>query len=65
MYYASQSTLINSSKPDPSRAGKNIDLEKSMRDWDEEFGNDAEVMRELVELAKPHYEYLLSKKTKL
>lgn len=65
MYYASQSTMIDSSGPDPARAGKNIDLEKSMQEWDNEFGDDAVVMRELTELAKPHYEYLLSKKTKL
>ena len=65
MYYASQSTMIDSSGPESARAGKNIDLEKNMQDWDKEFGDDAEDMRGLVELAKPHYEYLLSKKTKL
>lgn len=64
MYYASQRTLIDSGKPEPSLAGKNIDLTKAMGQWDQEFGDDVAVMKELAQLAWPHYEYLLQRKWK-
>lgn len=65
MYYASQSRLIESSGPDPGCAGRNIDLENEVGGWDKEFEGDAVMMRELVTLARPHYEYLLERKMPL
>lgn len=62
MYYASQSTLINSSRPDPAHAAKNTDLEEEEKRWDREFGDDARFMRKLVEIAMPHHEYLRKKR---
>lgn len=65
MYYASQSTLIDSSKPEPARAAKNINLEAERAKWDDDFGQDAPYMRELVEMTMPHYKYLYERRMKM
>ena len=65
MLYASQSKLFASSGPDPARAARNIDLIAEMQRWDQEFGADAAEMKELVEIAMPHYEYLRTKRMKI
>lgn len=64
MYYASQDTLINSSGPNSVHAAKNINLEEVDKGWDGEFGEDAALMRKLVELAMPHHQYLWEKRMK-
>ncbi|KXS94800.1 hypothetical protein AC578_4056 [Pseudocercospora eumusae] len=40
MEYASQTTLIESSGVDESKAAKNLGLDDSEKKWDEEFGED-------------------------
>jgi len=58
MFYASQGTLIESSGIIPGRAAKNLDMDAEMRRWDEEFGDDAGLIREAVNAAMPFYRYL-------
>jgi hypothetical protein len=54
-----QETLVNSVAVDPSRASVHVDLDAQKASWDHEFGAEqAELLRELVALAMPNYEYL-------
>ncbi|KAK8065201.1 hypothetical protein PG997_011948 [Apiospora hydei] len=61
-YYASQRFLIESSGVDASRAGSNRDLDAEMRGWEAEFGEDVGMVREMVDLAMPHYRYLYERR---
>ena len=65
MYYASQSTLIESSGIQPSKAAKNVDLEAEEKGWETEFGEDLPLLKEMVELAMPHYTYLHERRLKM
>ncbi|KAF7194573.1 hypothetical protein HII31_04079 [Pseudocercospora fuligena] len=64
MEYASQTTLIESSGIDQSKAAKNLDLDELEKKWDEEFGEDASLIREAVAAAMPDYEWLFERKLK-
>ncbi|KAK7967892.1 uncharacterized protein PG986_002169 [Apiospora aurea] len=61
-YYASQRFLVESSGVDASRAGTNRDLEAEMRGWEAEFGEDVGMVREMVDLAMPHYRYFYERR---
>lgn len=54
-----QATLVGSEGIKPERAGRNLDLEAERRKWEEEFDADeVKMIRELVDVAMPEYEYL-------
>lgn len=66
MLLAVQSTLVNSEGLRGDRAAKNIDLAAEMEKWKEEFGNEeVDLLEELVEIARPHYEYLWDRRLRL
>ena len=58
MMYASQNTLYESSGIIAGKAGKNCDFSAVAEEWEEEFGDDAELIEEMVGVAEPHYRYL-------
>ncbi|KAK8004539.1 protein-S-isoprenylcysteine O-methyltransferase [Apiospora arundinis] len=62
MEYASQKFLIDSTGIDESRAAKNQDMEAQVQGWPAEFGEDVELVREMVDLAMPHYQYLYERR---
>lgn len=58
-FAAVQTTLMGSTGPNAGRAAKNVDLSAEVAKWEDEFGADtAREIRELVQLAMPHFEYL-------
>lgn len=57
-----QSTLMNSGGMNPGRAAKNLDLEAEEKNWEEEFGTDANLIQDLIRLAMPHYDYLYGRR---
>ena len=63
--YTSAKYLFESTGVDESRATRNINLAKEEDGWDSEFGEDAELVREMVSLAMPHYQYLCERRFKL
>ena len=65
MFLASQRNLIESEGPNPGRAAKNIDFEKEEQGWDEEFGEDLAMVKEMFALAMPHYEWFQAKRFRL
>lgn len=65
MYYASQETLLNSTGLDASLAAKNRNLEEEESKWEEHFGEDVPLMKEMLGLAIPHYEYLYEKRLRM
>ena len=64
MFFASQRWLIESAGIKPERAAKNINLEAEERGWKDEFGEDLELIRDMVALALPSYEYLHERRFK-
>ncbi|KAK8032618.1 hypothetical protein PG990_002352 [Apiospora arundinis] len=44
------------------RAAKNQDMEALVQGWPAEFGEDVELVREMVDLAIPHYQYLYERR---
>lgn len=63
--YASQKNLIDSTGVDPSKAAKNRDLDAEERQWDGDFGlEDAALVREMIKMATPHYQYLYERRFK-
>ncbi|KAK8034189.1 hypothetical protein PG993_009184 [Apiospora rasikravindrae] len=64
-YYASQRFLIESSGVDAGRAAGNRNLEAEVEGWPAEFGEDVAMVREMVELAMPHYRYLHERRFKM
>jgi len=62
MFLASQRNLIESEGPNPGRAAKNIDFEKEEQGWEDEFGEDLAMVKEMIALAMPHYEWLRKKR---
>ena len=65
MYYKSQRVLIESSGPDAGRAARNLDLEEVVKGWEgESEEGDVRLMREAVERARPHYEWLWERRFK-
>lgn len=65
IFYASQKTLLESSGLNPAYAGKNRDLVKEETNWEAEFGEDLALVREMIELAAPHYRYLYERRMKM
>lgn len=63
-YYLSQSSLLDSTGPDPKYAAKNVDLNEEEKEWEAEFGSDLPLVKEMVELAMPYYEYLYERRLK-
>lgn len=53
-----QKNLLDSSGAKAGRKAKDIDLQAEQVKWDAEFGEDSRLVRELVDLAMPNYEYL-------
>jgi hypothetical protein len=62
MLYASQSTLFESEGVIVGRAAKNSDLEGLEEKWREEFGQDAGLIGEMVEIAERHYRWLYERR---
>ncbi|KAK6432328.1 hypothetical protein LTR95_011499 [Oleoguttula sp. CCFEE 5521] len=62
MYYASQSTLIKSSGFISGKMAKGVDFAEEERKWQDEFGEDAALVKEMVELTMPHYQYLYERR---
>lgn len=58
-----QQRLVESEGPEAKRAASNVDLDAERRKWDSEFSKDiVSLIKELVDLAMPHYEYLRSRR---
>ena len=65
-FAAVQTTLMGSTGANPGRAAKNLDLAAEEAQWEKEFGTDTfNEIRELVDLAMPHFDYLYAKRLKL
>jgi hypothetical protein len=62
MFLASQRNLLESEGPNPSRAAPNIDFESEEQRWEVEFGEDMAMVKEMIALAMPHYEWFQSKR---
>ncbi|OQO11385.1 hypothetical protein B0A48_05641 [Cryoendolithus antarcticus] len=62
MYYASQSTLIESSDFIHGKMAKGVDFAEEERKWQDEFGDDAALVKDMVELTMPHYQYLYERR---
>ncbi|OQN99700.1 hypothetical protein B0A48_14470 [Cryoendolithus antarcticus] len=62
MYYASQSTLIESSGFMRGKMAKGVDFAEEEREWQDEFADDAALVKEMVELTMPHYQYLYERR---
>lgn len=61
-FYASQRTLLESSGLNAELAAKGRDWGKEEERWAEEFGEDFEVVKEMIESARTHYQWLLERK---
>lgn len=65
-FAAVQTTLMGSQAANPGRAAKNVDLAAEEAKWEEEFGVDtSREIRELIELAMPHFEYLFERRLRI
>lgn len=62
MFYASQNTLLESGGIDSGLAARNRDLDAEEAAWDEEFGEDVDLVRDMVRQAQVHYAWLLERK---
>ncbi|THX84770.1 hypothetical protein D6D05_03104 [Aureobasidium pullulans] len=62
MFLASQRNLIESEGPNPDRAAQNTDFEKEEQKWEDEFGEDVAMVKEMIALAMPHYEWFQTKR---
>jgi hypothetical protein len=62
MFLASQRNLIESEGPRPERAAKNTDFDKEEQQWEEEFGEDMAMVKEMIALAMPHYKWFQDKR---
>ncbi|THW43376.1 hypothetical protein D6D22_04500 [Aureobasidium pullulans] len=65
MLYASQMGLLESTGLDASRAAKNLDFVVEEKKWDDEFGDDVPMVREMVESGIPHYQYLRERRLRM
>lgn len=65
-FAAVQTTLMGSNGANPGRAARNVDLEAAEAKWEEEFGAEvAREIRELIQLAQPHFEYLYERRLRI
>lgn len=60
-----QSTLLNSEGVIREKAANDLNAEEEKLKWIAEFGDDAGLIQELVDLALPHYEYMYARRLKL
>lgn len=65
MLYASQMGLLESTGLDASRAAKNLDFVVEEKKWDDEFGDDVPMVREMVESGIPRYQYLRERRLRM
>jgi hypothetical protein len=64
MLYASQNTLFESEGVDAGKAKGEGDLVEEERAWEEEFGGDVGLVREMVGIAEPFYRWLYERRWK-
>lgn len=57
-FYASQRALIESEGIRPELASINRDLDAEKKAWKIDFGEDASMVEEMIDLALPHYQWL-------
>jgi hypothetical protein len=62
MLYASQNTLFESEGVIAGRAARNSDFDGVEEKWREEFGQDAGLIGEMVEIAERHYRWLYERR---
>lgn len=62
MVLASQRKLIESKGPNPGRAAKNVDFATEEQGWEDEFGEDMALVKEMIALAMPHYKWFQAKR---
>ncbi|THY20742.1 hypothetical protein D6D01_06636 [Aureobasidium pullulans] len=63
--YASQMGLLESTGLDASRAANNVDFVVEEKRWEDEFGDDVAVVREMVKSGMPHYRYLRERRLRM
>lgn len=61
-FYASQSTLLESEGVESGLAAKKRDLDKEEEGWEEEFGEDVGLVREMTEQAEVHWKWLMERR---
>lgn len=64
MFLASQRNLMESEGPRPERAASNTDFDQEEQRWEDEFGEDLVMVKEIIDLAMPHYEWFQGKRFK-
>jgi len=64
MLYASQNTLFESKGVDAGRAKGEVDSVKEEKAWEQEFGDDVGLVREMAGIAEPFYRWLYEKRWK-
>lgn len=65
-FAAVQTTLMGSTAANPGRAAKNVDLAAEEAQWEKEFGTKTyHEIRELINLAMPHFNYLYERRLQL
>ena len=64
MLWASQNTLFESEGVDAARAKEAGNLVEEERAWEEEFGGDVGLVREMVGIAEPFYRWLFERRWK-
>jgi len=64
MLYASQNTLFESEGVDSGKAKGKGGLVKEERAWEEEFGADVGLVKEMVGIAEPFYRWLYERRWK-
>ena len=65
MLYASQMELLESTGLDASRAAINVYFVVKEKKWEDEFGDDVPMVREMVESGIPHYQYLRERRLRM
>ncbi|THX57656.1 hypothetical protein D6D06_03560 [Aureobasidium pullulans] len=65
MLYASQMGLLESTGLDASRAAIKVDFVVKEKKWEDEFGDDVPMVREMVESGIPHYQYLRERRLRM
>lgn len=62
LFYASQNTLLESSGIDPGLAACNRDIQAEEDSWEADFGEDVQLVREMIRQAQVHYTWLRERK---
>lgn len=64
MLWASQNTLFGSERVDAGKAKGEEDLVEEERSWEEGFGDDVGLVREMVGIAEPFHQWLHERRWK-